>query len=96
MYAIRSYYGEVGARERLLELAEHRGGKRLEAVCRRRARRWRLGGVLAGDVGAAARLLLGVELLVITSYSIHYTKLYDDLAEEWPEAAELMCAPVLE
>ena len=68
MYAIRSYYA-------CLEIAKRsRGTPRVTNRLLRRARDF---AEQADLQSAAARTATGAEARVITSYSIHYTKLYE-------------------
>ena len=77
MYAIRSYYGDLGPEDPLLELLTQLPSP------------WAIGATwdvdlsrMAGTIKGQELSALGFNLLVITSYSIHYTKLYDSLARK--------------
>ena len=76
MYAIRSYYDRDLELE--LALARDQGGDAVDRLQPGVDHRVHLPGVLGHDVAVQRRTHQGLDD-VITSYSIHYTKLYDGL-----------------
>ena len=72
MYAIRSYYGNYLLPRKLALPVTQANSKYIASLQARRAERE------AKEIAGAEELKSKIEkLVVITSYSIHYTKLYD-------------------